>query len=381
VWTAQRVGQAVKAQAPVKTDSGTLTIPQPPGSGEKTLKSTTGALSWVDGPVNGIDGAPGPAGDPGPIGNSVVATMSSGTLTLDPANATEYTITLAGNISLAAGGLIQGASIVLDLIQDGIGARTVTIPSDWIGADQVLLSSGANTMDTLVIRRNGAGYVVQKVFAGAMPSAFWTPNALSNRIAWWAADSIFGEDGDTVASWDNQWATSDFTAGGAPTLKVLNGRKYVSFDGVDDHMDATHSPGVNQPFVIAFVAKVPAAGPVISGPAGQSTAHDILITGSNWEMEPTSGLTRPNTGQWQTVVCQYIAGGNDKLRVDGVENASVNVNTLKVATYTRIGGEDGGAHNTMNMAELFKISGTVDSTTLAKIETYLNRVRDDLNGV
>lgn len=387
VWSAERVAQAIASLAPVKTNTGTLTIPQPPGSGIKTVKSTDGVLSWVDGPVdgapgtNGIDGAPGPAGPVGPIGNSIAATVS-GALTIDPGNATEYAYTLVGNVSLAAGGFIIGAACTVNLLQDGVGGRTVTIPSSWIGADQVVFSTGGNTLDTLVIWRSALGMHVQRVFTGAMPSSYWSPNALANtKIAWFAADAIPGEDGEAVTSWDNQWASSDGTAGGSPTLRLLNGRKYVQFDGIDDHIDATHSPGVNQPFVMAFVAKVPGNGPVISGPSGQTTAADILTTGGNWEVEPGSGLTRPNSGQWQTVIAQYVTGGNDTLRVDGIANSSVNVNVIKVATYTRIGGEDGGTHNAMSMAEFFKVAGTVSAGDISAIENYLNAIRDDLNGL
>ena len=330
--------------------------------------------------VAAVEATQGPAGPPGPIGNTVSTTLAAGAYTVNPAYGTDYTFTLTGNITLSASGMLNGTHMTVDIVQDGVGGRTVTLPTSWIGYDSVVVSTTPNTITSLVLRKSVSGIMVKAVLTAPMPSEFWSPNALSNRIAWFASNAIQGEDGDVVTAWDNPWGT-DGTIAGGPLLKVLNGQKYVLFDGVDDHVDSDYGSNVAQPFVYAFVAKVPGNGPVISGTAGQTTAADILTSGGNWEMEPTSGLTRPNSANWSTVVAQYKTGGNDSLRVNGSEKNDVNVNTLKVARWLRIGADDTGLHNAMSMAEFVSVSGIIDGTTLANIETYLNAIRDNLNGV
>lgn len=324
-------------------------------------------------------GFTGPVGAVGPIGNSLVQAMTGGTLSLNPASATEYTITLNGNITLSIGGLVQGASIVLDLIQDSVGGRTVTLPSDWIGAADVVLSNGANVLDRLVISRNGRGYLVQHTFTASIPSALWSPDSLSGKSGWFQANSIGGEDGDTITGWTNSFGTGNLTASGEPKLRILNGQKYVAFDGVNDMVDGSHGVNQVQPFCIAFVAKTASNGPIISG--STNTAADILTVSGNWQAEVASTLALPNNGQWQTVIVRYVTGGNDFLHVDAATDNDTNLNTLKVNQYTRIGGEDAGGFGAVNMAELIKFSGLVDSTLLANLQNYLNRIRDDLNGL
>lgn len=326
----------------------------------------------------GASGTPGPAGPPGPLGNTVTATVSSGSYALNAAFGTAYTLTLTGNITITASGLFNDAAMYLALVQDGVGGRTVGFPTDWIGQDQVVISTTPNTIDIFCIWRSPLGYHINRTFTGNLPAGLWTPNAISSgRVAWYDANAITGDVGDTVATWTDRWGGVSLTATGAPALQILNGQKYVAYDGADDRHDATHAT-VNQPFTMAFVAKVPGNGPVISGSV--NTAADILTTGGNWSMEP-SGITRPNTAIWQTVVAEYIPAANDVFRVDGVAGTSANVGAVKVGTYTRIGAEDAGTHNAMQIAQFIKISTTPDSTLLANIETYLNRIRDDLNGV
>lgn len=327
-------------------------------------------------------GFTGPQGPPGPYGKGVMRTMSSGVLTLDPTVATDYTITLTGNISLAIGGLFPNAGIVVDLVQDSVGSRTVTIPTSWTGYEQVLLSTAPNTVDRLLVTRNGYGYMVQLVFSAPVASGVWTPNSLSNKTAWFSANAIGGEPGDTVSAFPNQFGTGDLsTLQGAPKLGLLNGQKYVYFDGVDDALGGTHGTNLVQPFWIAGVFRVPGNGPVIGGPSGQTTAADILVTGGNWSMEPSSGMTIANTGAWVTMIARYVTGGNDFFHIDSTVRNDVNVNTLKVNQWTKLGGDDLGAFGEAYVAEVIKCAGLLDAPTLANLQTYLNRIRDDLKGV
>lgn len=339
--------------------------------------SLVGAINEVDAELEALSRVPGPAGPPGPIGNTITGTVSSGAYALNAAYGTAYTLTLTGNITITASGLVNDAAIYLALVQDGVGGRTVGFPTDWIGQDQVALSATPNTIDIFCIWRSPLGYHINRTFTGALPSSLWTPNSISSgRVCWYDANSLAGDPGSTVATWTDRWGGASLTASGEPALQILNGQKYVTYDGANDRHDATHAT-VNQPFTMAFVAKVPGNGPVISG--SQNTAADILIASGNWSQEP-SGLTRPNTGAWQTVVAEYIGGGvNEVFRVDGVAATPANVGTVKVGTYTRIAAEDGGTYNAMSLAAFIKISATPDSTLLANIETYLNRIRDDLN--
>lgn len=340
-------------------------------------------MGILDRPLrNGIDGSSGPAGPPGPLGNAIVATYSSGTISLNPAYGTDYVLTLTGNVSLTASGMINGSSIYVEILQDGIGGRTVDLSDTWMGyADaEAGVDTSPNAVTAMVIWKTAGGYRVNVVMTGTLNTSYWSPDALANRVAWFDANSIQGDDGDTVAVWNNPWGVGGTISGG-PVLKVLNGEKYVQFDGSDDHVDSDRGSNVAQPFVYAFLAKVPGNGPVISGTAGQTSALDVETVSGNWQVDPgTSGPTRPNTGNWQTVVIEILTGGDDTFRVDGSQVTGA-VGTLKVGRWLRFGASDGGTHTAMSLANFIEVSGTIDSTTRTNIETYLNAKRDYLNGI
>ncbi len=69
LWTAERVAQAIAALTTVNADSGTITIPQPPGTGDKVLASSDAVLTWIDVPSGGGGGGTITSvnGDSGPL--------------------------------------------------------------------------------------------------------------------------------------------------------------------------------------------------------------------------------------------------------------------------------------------------------------------------
>jgi hypothetical protein len=354
----------------------------PAGSPATVTNSGTSSAAILDfGIPEGDIGPRGNTGPPGPTGTTVATTLAAGSYALNALFATAYTLTLTGNVTLSASGLTNDASMYVALLQDGVGSRTVTIPSTWIGADQVAFSTTPNHLDVLIVWRSPLGYHVKRIFSGALPSVFWSPNALATRVAWYSANSIAAEEGDTVSTWDNLWGASDLTAAGAPALHILNGQKYVQFDGVDDRMDADFGSTVDIPFTIAFVAKVPGNGPVLGG--SDNVTIDITTTAGNWQVHngtALTGATVANTGIWQTVIIQVVPAADDTIRVDGV-NLVGNAGASKNARRLRLFSEDLGTYNAGSIAELVKINAALTAGELTDLEAYLNTIRNDLNGV
>jgi hypothetical protein len=79
----------------------------------------------------------------------------SGTLTINPANGTCYSVVLNGNLSLAIdNGQFSGQRLVLRLSQDSTGNHTLTLPSNVsypAGINSITLSTGANLTDYVAL--------------------------------------------------------------------------------------------------------------------------------------------------------------------------------------------------------------------------------------
>ena len=85
------------------------------------------------------------------------------TINIDWEDANAQYVTLAGNRTLEFDNPVEGVAVVLMLIQDGTGGRTVTWPAaiKWPGNVEPTLSTGAADIDALVfIYLNGAWHGV-----------------------------------------------------------------------------------------------------------------------------------------------------------------------------------------------------------------------------
>lgn len=81
-----------------------------------------------------------------------VSESDGATITFDISNGQRQTVTLGGNRTIAFSNFNNGQVVVLELVQDGTGSRTVTWPSavKWPGGNAPTLSTGANAVDTIV---------------------------------------------------------------------------------------------------------------------------------------------------------------------------------------------------------------------------------------
>lgn len=123
-------------------------------AGGQILKTPTDQLEVMKGVFQGFQSY-SPAG--------------AGTATLDFSLGNHHRITMpAGNITIAFSNTKVGEKIVLDIIQDGTGGRTVTWPSGikWPNNVVPTLSTGANKIDTFVLVCTTAGSAYQGYIAG-----------------------------------------------------------------------------------------------------------------------------------------------------------------------------------------------------------------------
>lgn len=327
-------------------------------------------------------GPQGLYGPPGLLGDAVRASVGSGTYNLNPFGGTDYTIEVTGGFSLSASGFSFGASVYFELLVDAVGGYAITIPSTWIGAADIDLSNvGASTIHCFVVWYTPAGYHINKLYSGAKPSGFWTPNDLDNRLAWYDATSIAGADGDVLTGWKNQWASTDLVAAGSPHLKQgLKGEKYVQFDGIADSMAVTHTPTAGQPYTYAAVVKTLVNGPVIGG--ANVNAFDLATASGSWKINAGADLVGDsNTTLWTVIVAHITSPtSNDYIRMNGHQVTGNAANT-KSAKYTQLFKNSAGAFGSGGINTLIKTNDALSSPELVSIETYLGAIRDRLNGV
>lgn len=334
----------------------------------------------------GPAGASGQPGPPGPIGLTIASTVSGGTYTLNPSHATEYSLTLTGNVSLAIGGMTNGAALTVDVFQDGVGGRTLTLPSDWIGASAVTISTTANTFNRLVISKTPAGIWVQNVSQGTLPASYWSPLAIANadRWTWFNPDSIAGVDGEAVVAADvvDQYGKATLTSVlDAPTLRIANGIKYVTTDGVNDMLYFEYGAPNGRPCVYAAVVKVAGSGIVRVFGGNSTAATEVYVNAANnWAVHGGVELAGgAKNGQWQTIYVVANAASS-VIRVNGVETTGDSGNTRAMGGALRIGRND-TTYGAVQIAAGIFLDNVPSAPVLANLETYLNKIRDTLNGL
>lgn len=348
-----------------------------------------GITAWVGlgyTAASGLPGAIGPAGPPGPIGNTIVETIS-GVYTLDAAAGTEYTLTLNGDVSFAVSNLTNGAVIKVTLIQDGIGAHTVTLPSlpAWTGEAEVNISETANHFTILVIWKEPMGICVKQTMTGPVPEDYWTPAQLADQVVWFNADTIGGEDLDPVTGWLNLYDDQDLVVdAGSPTLHIHSGVKYVRFDG-NDAMDSPNltNPAV-VPYTVAMLVRLNALSGVQAVLDGPNAVNDMELFGGdspmNWRVNGADANDLLCNTDWVSLLVTVALSPNGKFRADGVQSSITSTGGKGLSAVIIGRNQSGTQFLTGDIAEWFVIEHASDPTEIANIETYLNLKRDILNG-
>ncbi|KRB74139.1 hypothetical protein ASE01_19350 [Nocardioides sp. Root190] len=101
-----------------------------------------------------------------------VEDVTSPTFTLTPATATYFSLNLTADVSLVADGFVEGQSVTVELVQDAVGGREVVLPTTWVGAAAVVLTTTADTLERLVVWRAAGRMNVQQASGGpfALPA-------------------------------------------------------------------------------------------------------------------------------------------------------------------------------------------------------------------
>lgn len=145
--------------------------------GEPAVDTTTGSLKVGDGTSRWLDlpsfrDADTVAALAGTTEMVLVAQVSGGTYTVDPRKATYFSLDLAGDVSLADAGFVEGQSVTVELVQDAVGGRLVSLPPSWVGASAVAVQPDASTLERLVVWRAAGRMNVQQASGGpfALPA-------------------------------------------------------------------------------------------------------------------------------------------------------------------------------------------------------------------
>lgn len=334
-------------------------------------------------------GAKGEPGIMGPLGGTYYGQQNGGTLTLNPSVNSEYTITALGSagtkITLAAEDFLLGSGITLNLIQDGDGNKGLQIPSDWIGGDQIAVSTPGNSVDTLVVWRSSLGMHIAKIMSGSLPPALWTPNSLPNHKAWFHGNGFSADLSSLITSWVDLWNgfTLAAASGKEPLLGESHTHKFLEFDGDHDYMDGTFT-GFGEPWTVGMVVKMESNGVVLGG--ATISQASIYVEGGNWKVHngtPLVGAARIDN--WVTVIARCAIGPGpttDYLDVDG-SVVSGEIGTAKDLTNIRLFGDTSSNPQPGRISELILLNASIDDTAgqYTKLKNYLNGIRDDLNGV
>jgi hypothetical protein len=95
---------------------------------------------------------------PGPA----LVLTDAATVALDASLGNRFTVTLGGNRTLSFSNVADGQIVEVEVYQDGTGGRTLSysgITIRWQGGTAPTLTSGANKLDVIAVRRSGANYI------------------------------------------------------------------------------------------------------------------------------------------------------------------------------------------------------------------------------
>ncbi len=222
----------------------------------------------------------------------------------------------------------------------------------------------------------------------ASPSGSGVPgDATETVLLWLRADSSVVEDGTNVYGWGD-WSGNGTHAnlGETPTLtsNAVNGYNAITFDGVDDYLDAGDvldlTPSTDEWSVFSvFNVGVGNTGTIISraGPTDVDRQYQFGVTGNNYFQIIGGGGTQQGTatvtGQWNigssvvssTDVDSWAAGASD------VSNGTIGTDTETENVI--IGARDNGTGFPLDgdLAEVIMFYGAVSDSKRRDIETYL----------
>jgi len=95
-----------------------------------------------------------------PFSTEVADGNSGSAFTVAWPTGSKHTLTLTANATLTFTAPVGGCNLLLRLVQDATGTRTVTWPATvkWAGAAAPTLSTAANAVDIIAFYWNGTNY-------------------------------------------------------------------------------------------------------------------------------------------------------------------------------------------------------------------------------
>jgi len=142
-----------------------------------------------------------------------------------------------------------------------------------------------------------------------------------------ASDLVDG----AVASWPNKvsggLAMAQTTAGLQPVKSTLDGRAFVTFDGVDDYLGAAmNGPAINTSAIVVRMKAVSASRTIVGTSSGLHTLN--LSSTSQWNMHAGTSLSSGITaGTLRTVVVNDFNGASSQQHVGTVSGPVGNAGT------------------------------------------------------
>jgi hypothetical protein len=203
-------------------------------------------------------------------------------------------------------------------------------------------------------------------------------------------------DGDTIGRWADQsgngYHASQTTAGSRPTLKIINGKRYIRFDGTADNLGSSTLTLGTTCTIYAVVRRGSGTGfrRVISNEnnffLGENITSSVIYrgwasfygNGSAWGTTATHGNFSHlyNAADTYYLLCSVQSGGTDTAFANGVQvNSRSNSMVAFTDGYT-VGSQPGGGGQWWDgdIAEILIYSTNHDSTTRQQVERYLRQV-------
>jgi hypothetical protein len=244
-------------------------------------------------------------------------------------------------------------------------------------------------------------YAAVKICASA-PPLLWNPSYLGSGVSLWLDASDLNTvilNGPSVSQWDDKSIAGRDVSQNVGSLQPLyvsqglNGQPTVSFDGINDYLEATSVAttvaGNDTPFSVLAVVNYSVRG-VVQRAVNFGSTTDTSIFHTVFGLDTTGRQVVQRRSAGGSLVAQIatgsIAGEN---RIIGSVFDGTNVSIYLDGTLTRTGVLDTeifspntftiGAfkrtfisdYSQMNMSELLLVSSTISDTDRQKLEGYL----------
>lgn len=308
-----------------------------------------------------------------------ILTISSGSTSIDLANATMFAITLNQNTTITSiAGIpsgVSGIEIILSVTQDGAGNKTLAFPSGTTITGSIDTVGNSVSIVRLISFNAGTTWnaIVISPAASGVSSNYWTPNNLTTR--WWlkASDSSSIQLGSGVSQWNDKkgnGSTIQGTASAQPAYisNGLNGKNVVRFDGGDT---LTNAYDISNARTIAMVFKQNSPQNFFCGIVGGNL---IVIINSNniclrKSLDASIVIDSSISSQQFNIVIIQIAPNNAFLRVNGtLIGSDTSYNSFSGSLAIGGGGE---ANIAGDIAELIITESVLTTSDTEKLEGYL----------